>query len=222
MVTLEQGIAERRSIRKFKEDPIPQETLREIVDQARWAPSWGNTQPWQFYIITGKPLAEFKKGTVEKMAGGEAYASDIPMPEVWPEQLKKRYGETGKVVLSSMNIAREDKTSRNRFYEEMAVLFGAPCLMVGCIPKGVRIEYAMLDMGLIIQTLCLAAYNKGIGSCIMAASVGYPSLLRQVGKIPEDSLIAMGIALGYADEHNPVNQFSRVRTALTEMVTWVG
>ena len=221
-MTLEEAIKGRRSIRKFKEAPIPEETIRAILDQARWAPSWGNTQPWEFYILTGDSLEKYKKGIVEKMANGEAYASDIPMPEVWPDHLKKRYGETGKIVLSSMGIEREDKDSRHRFYEEMAVLFGAPCLVVGCIPKDVRIEYAMLDMGLIIQTICLAACNKDIGSCIMAASVGYASLLRQIGAIPENRLIAMGIALGYADANNPINMFSRVRMAMSEMVTWVG
>jgi len=221
MLTLEEAIRGRRSIRKFKEDPIPRNILSEIFNQSRWAPSWGNTQPWEFYILTGQPLAAFKKAAGEKMARGEAYASDIPMPESWPEQLKKRYSETGKIVLTSMSIEREDKTSRNRFYEEMAVLFNAPCLAVGCIPKAVRTEYAMLDLGLITQTLCLAAYNQGIGSCIMAASVGYPSLLRQICAIPEDRLIAMGVALGYADEQNPINQFSRVRADMPEMVRWV-
>jgi nitroreductase len=222
MMTLEEAIRGRRSIRRFKEDPVPQDTLREILDQARWAPSWGNTQPWEFYVLTGKALAEFKKGIVEKMAQGDAYASDIPMPEVWPEQLKVRYSETGKAVLSSMSIAREDKASRRDFYEAMAVLFGAPCLLVGCIPKGVCVEYAMLDMGLIIQTICLAAYDKGLGSCIMAASVGYPSLLRQIGAIPEDRLIAMGIAMGHPEENNSINQFPRLRMAMTDMVKWVG
>ena len=56
----------------------------------------------------------------------------------------------------------------------------------------------------------------------MAASVGYASLLRQIGAIPENRLIAMGIALGYADANNPINMFSRVRMAMSEMVTWVG
>jgi nitroreductase len=219
-MTLAEAIKGRRSIRKFKDEPVPEETIRGILDQARWAPSWGNTQPWSFYVLTGKPLAAFKKGVTEKMAMGEAYQSDIPMPEVWPEDLKKRYGETGKLVLTSMGIAREDKASRNRFYEQMTILFGAPCLVVGCIPTGVRVEYAMLDMGLIMQTICLAAYDKGIGSCIMAASVGYPSLLREIGAIPEGRLITMGIALGYPEEQ-PVNHFSRPRMDLTEMVTWI-
>jgi nitroreductase len=104
----------------------------------------------------------------------------------------------------------------------MAVLFGAPCLIVGSIPKAVRGEYAMLDMGLILQTICLAAWDRDVASCIMAASVGYPSLLRQMGGVSQDRLVAMGIALGYADKEAPLNRFSRIRMDLEEMITWVG
>lgn len=79
---------------------------------------------------------------------GEAFSLDVPMPEVWPEHMKKRYGEIGKIVLKTMAIEREDKNGRNRLYQEMALLFGAPCLLVACVSKDVRIEYAMLDIGL--------------------------------------------------------------------------
>ena len=222
MTTLTEAIMGRRSIRKFKGDPIPRETLLEVLDQARWAPSWGNTQPWGFHVVTGNPLMQFKKAVVENMAKGEAYCPDIPMPETWPDDLKKRYGEVGKAVLSSLSIAREDKESRDQFYSEMALLFGAPCLIIGSIPRGVRIEYAMLDMGLIIQTICLAAVDKGLGSCIMAASVGYPALLRRIGSIPDDRLITMGVAIGYPDLNHPVNQFPRPRMEMAEMIQWVG
>ena len=221
MVSLEQGIAERRSIRKFRAGQIPQDLLREILDLARWAPSWGNTQCWSFYAMTGTALEGFKKSNREKLAQGNAYSPDIPMPESWPDEIKRRYGETGRLVLGSLAIERSDAAGRTNFYEEMASLFGATCLVVGCIPRDVRIEYAMLDMGLVIQTICLAAHAKGIGSCIMAASVGYPDLLRKACGIPEDVRIAMGVALGYADTDHPVNAFTRPRLGLDEMVHWI-
>jgi len=138
----------RRSIRKFQTTEIPRDIIREILDSARWAPSWGNTQPWEFYVLSGKPLEEFKKANRAMLDSGEAFSLDVPMPEVWPEHMKKRYGEIGKIVLKTMAIEREDKNGRNRLYQEMALLFGAPCLLVACVSKDVRIEYAMLDIGL--------------------------------------------------------------------------
>jgi nitroreductase len=120
-----------------------------------------------------------------------------------------------------MGIEREDKEGRKRLYQEMAVLFGAPCLLVACISKDVSVEYAMLDIGLIIQTVCLLACDRGLGTCIMAASVGYPDLLRKFASIPQDRRIIIGVAMGYPDQDFPLNAFERTRVDIRECVTWV-
>ena len=220
-MTLAEAIKGRRSIRKFRKDEIPGEVLREILEAARWSPSWGNTQPWELYVLTGNALEEFRAANQEKMARGDAFAPEVSMPEVWPDHLKKRYMEIGKMVLTAMGIAREDKEGRNKLYQNMAMLFDAPCLVVACIPKATLVEYAMLDIGLILQTLCLSAYDKGIGSCIMAVSVGYPALLKKIAGIPEDRRIIMGVALGYPDPDYPLNRFDRTRADSSEFVRWV-
>jgi nitroreductase len=44
-------IQERRSVRKYKSDPVPEEILFEILEAARRAPSWANTQTWRFIIV---------------------------------------------------------------------------------------------------------------------------------------------------------------------------
>jgi len=220
MITLEEAIRTRRSIRLFKPDPIPRETLEEVFDLARWSPSWGNTQPWEFAVFLDEPLERFKTLSVERVMRGEPFQSDIPMPSIWPEELKKRYSDTGKRVFSALSIAREDKEGRHNFYLEMARLFGAPCLVVGLLPSEVALEYAMLDMGIITQSLCLAATARGIGSCIMAASVGYPDLIREIGGIEMDRRIVIGIALGYPED-NPINRFPRMREPLDKLVRWV-
>ncbi len=55
----------RRSIHKFKSDPIPDEYVEKILDVARWAPSGANSQPWEFIVIKNRV-------TIKKLA--EAYA----------------------------------------------------------------------------------------------------------------------------------------------------
>ena len=77
-------------------------------------------------------------------------------------------------------------------------------------------------MGLVIQTICLLAHERGLGTCILTASVTYPELLRELVKIPDDKSIVMGIALGYPDLDSPANNFERVRANLDELVNWVG
>ena len=51
-------VRNRRSIRRFKPDPIPDEYIKKIIEAARWAPSGYNTQPWDFVVIKDKKLKE--------------------------------------------------------------------------------------------------------------------------------------------------------------------
>ncbi|MFH0844550.1 MAG: nitroreductase [Pseudomonadota bacterium] len=215
------AIKGRRTIRKFKPEMLPQNTVREILEEARWAPSWGNTQSWEFFVVTGDTLEKFKKANTEKILAGKSSPPEIPMPKEWHDDLNKRYINTIKVMLGSLTIEREDKAARNELYGKMYSLFGAPCLIVACLDKRLSIEYAMLDMGLIIQTICLLAHEKGLGTCIMASSIRYPELLRELLPIPDSKVIAMGIALGYPDRESPANNFERERAGLDELVTWV-
>ena len=215
------AVKERRSIRKFKSEPVPQEIISEILEEARWSPSWGNTQPWELYVVTGKPLEKFKKLNRQKCLKGDAHSSEIIMPEVWPEILKKRYMGVGKSVLTSLSIAREDIDARNEYYGDMFNLFGAPCMILCCLLKSLKIEYAMLDVGLLMQTICLLAYDKGLGSCMLAASVRYPKIVREILAIPRDQVIVIGAAIGYPDWEAPVNNFERRRAELDEFITWV-
>lgn len=218
---LEAAVRGRRSIRKFTDRKVPGVLVEEILDAARWAPSWGNTQPWELDVITGAPLEAFRAANERMFAAGLAAAPDVPMPENWPAELKARYGDLGRTMLDLMGIDRADKDARNQLYARMAGLFGAPCLIVVSIPREVSLEYAMLDAGLVVQTICLLAHAKGLGTCIMAAAVRYPDLLRRIALIPENRRIVAAIAAGYPDPEYPLNRFARNRADLREIVRWV-
>lgn len=214
------AIKGRRSIRKFKAQDVPKNVLTEVLEMARWSPSWGNTQPWDLYILTGKALAKFKEINLGKTLAGEPISSDVPMLEKWPDAMKARYGELGKVVLSAQGIKREDKAGRDKYYQDMVSFFDAPCLILACISRDNLVEYQMLDVGLIAQTLCLAAHDKGLGTCLLAAAARYPAEIRKIAAIPDDKKIVVGIALGYPDPSFPLNTFERDRAQLDEFVHW--
>jgi nitroreductase len=219
---LKEAVKGRRSIRCFKDNEVPQAMISEIVEQARWAPSWGNTQPCELFILTGDPLKRFKEANRRHVTENVPTSSEIPMPEQWPTVLKNRYMGVGKQVLSSQGIGREDKDLRNRYYADMFSLFNAPCLIVTCIPRSLSVEYAMLDAGLLNQTLCLLAHGRGLGTIMLAAAVRHPGVLRSVAPIPKDRRIVIGTALGYPDLDAPINQFERERAPLDEVAIWVG
>jgi hypothetical protein len=147
---------------------------------------------------------------------------DVKMPETWSEQLKKRYNAVGKSTLTALGIAREDATSRNEYMCTMFRLFDAPCLIVACVDKiSSSVEYAMLDVGLITQTICLLAHNRGLGTCIMACAVRFPSVLKDILPHAENKLMVAGIAMGYPDREAPINNFDRERATLEECLIWV-
>jgi nitroreductase len=215
-----QAVTTRRSIRRFRPDPVPEALIREILDAARWAPSWGNTQTWEIAVVTGEPLERLRKANRQRLLDEVIPEPDTPMPGIWPEPQKQRYQEIGKRVLTALSIPRGDQEGRLRYRGDMFAFFGAPCLLLFCVDKSLAREYAMLDTGAIVQTVSLLAHARGVGSCILAASVSYPALIREIITIPETRAMIIGAALGYPDEDAPVNQFTRERANPDEFTLW--
>ncbi|NLA40366.1 MAG: hypothetical protein GX874_02995 [Smithella sp.] len=215
------AIRGRRSIRKFEPRDIPKEIITDILETARWSPSWGNTQPWFLYVLTGKTLQKFKEMNLLQSMAGAPIASDVPMLEKWPDAMKARYSQTGKVVLSAQGIARDDKAGREKYYAGMVSAFDAPCLILACISRDNLVEYQMLDIGLIAQSICLTAHDRGLGTCLLAAAARFPAEIRKIAAVPDDKKIIVGIAMGYPDQSFPLNQFERERATLDEFVFWM-
>ena len=168
----------------------------------------------------GKSLAEFKKKNRSALLEGRQSTTDIPMPQVFPDRHRLRYKELGKSVLGALEIAREDKQARIDHFARMFALFDAPAVVIFSVEKTLLLEYAMLDVGLILQTFCLLAHDKGLGTCILAAAVTYPEIAREIFSIPETKRLVMGAAIGWPDKNAPVNSFERNRVDQEECVKW--
>jgi len=218
---VKEAILSRRSIRKFLKQDIPEELLKEILMDSQWAPSWGNTQPWEIMVVTGPPLEKFKQKNKEALFSGIKPKPEIQMPEAFPSQLKQRYVDVGKSVLQSLSISREDLDGRLNYYGDMFYLFDAPVMILFLLDKEVLLEYAMLDLGLCLQTLLLSAHDKGLGAIVTAASVNYPDLLRSLFPIGANKTIVIGTALGWPDPKAPVNCFDRKRADFSDTVTFI-
>jgi nitroreductase len=214
-------IRNRRSIRKFLNKTVSEETLRELISESRWAPSWGNTQPWEFMIITGPSLERFKEENRNALLSGKKPNPEIQMPQEWPDAIKARYVDIGRSVLEAQSIARKDLDGRLKYYGDMFSLFGAAALLLIMLDKSLLIEYAMLDIGLFLQTLMLLAHDKGLGSIALAASVNYPDILRGRFPIPDNKRIVIGVAIGWPDWDAPVNNFERRRAEFDECGIWI-
>jgi nitroreductase len=99
-----EAIKGRRSIRAFKNQDVPAEIVEELVDAARWAPSAGNIQPWEF-IIVQKP--RIKRRLVE-VALGQTFIEEAPVVIVVcvdEERSSQGYGVRGKTLYCIQDTA---------------------------------------------------------------------------------------------------------------------
>jgi nitroreductase len=215
-----EAVMMRRSIRAFRPDPVPRELLEEILKKALWAPSWGNTQVWGLTIVGGEALERIKEENGERTKKSVPPRPDLVMPTAWGEKEGARYRELGKTLFDALGIQREDKDKRGAYYFEMARSFGAPHTLYLHLPTDFN-PYALMDGGILLQTIALLAVERGLGTCFLAVSVLYPDVIRAHAAIPGDRAIVMGMAIGYPRLDAPANLFERRRGGAEDFLNWV-
>jgi len=227
-VDIDQAIEQRKSIRAFKSDPVPKEILKEIMELALRAPSWGNTQPWEFAIVTGKKLEEIRQAFADKAAEAAEDNPDIPRPREFPQPYDTRYRVVGRKVLELKGIRREDKEKRRWWILQGLRLFEAPCIIYIYIDRSFYQQgdtlniWPVFDCGLVAENIMLLATRHGLGTVAQIQAVAYPDVLRKVLGIPDSKVIVLGIAIGYPDWDDPVNQLRSERDPLDNVSTWYG
>ena len=218
---LKETIRNRRTIRCFLPDPVPGETIKNLISDALWAPSWKNAQPWEILVATGEIFERFKKENREALLAGKTSIPDIPIPKDLPNPFQKRYADLNERVYEALSIVRQDTKGRVQYYAQMYALFDAPAIILMLLDKRLSIEYAMLDVGIFVQTFCLLAQERLLGTAILSSVVHCPQIVHRIFSIPDTKLLVVGIALGWPDVDAPVNKFKRKRAALEEFVRWV-
>ena len=218
----ENVIRGRRSIRAYADEAVPAQVIREILDEARWAPSWRNTQAWNVWVVSGGALerykAEFKAATERDDPAG----LDLPAtaPDDWPAACSLRTAELMKTRAAGLEAAGES-TDPAAAMARMADLFGAPCLLVFGFEDCLAEAYASYDTGAFVENVCLAAFDKGLGTCVIATVIRYPEILRRMLPGAGDKRFVIAVTLGYPQEGAPANAFARSRADLDVIVTWV-
>lgn len=221
-----EAINKRRSIRAFKPDPVPRSILKEIMELALRAPSWANTQPWEFAIVGGKELEEINRRFVEK--ADEEPTPDLGRPQEYPELYANRRSSLTRMELELKGIRREDKEGRGWWRLQNLTHYGAPAVIHILIErsfyfqgKGINV-WPVFDCGLIAENIMLIATKYGLGTIAQAQAVMYPDVLREVLKIPDTKLIVLGIAIGYPDGDDAINSFHSERDPLEKVARWYG
>jgi nitroreductase len=206
-VELTDAVLARRSVRLFLPDPVPRDVVTRIVNTARWAPSWGNTQPWEVVVADGEKTKTLTESFVEESQSGAAPRPDIAMPLSFEPPHKDRYIGLGRALFTAMGIKREDSEARTQHYLNMYRFFGAPNAVYLVIDGRLNEPYSCLDTGSFGTTLCYAAVQEGLGTIFLAASMHYPDIVKRVLGIGEDKKVVIGIALGVPHPSAPASVF---------------
>ncbi len=168
-----EAIARRRSIRKFKSDPVPREYIEKVLAAAVLAPSAKNRQPWRFVVLQGAAREKLARLMIERAEFLEAHGE-----------------QTGSCRNSAGTIAQAPVT---------VVVFNAGYQHDGLIRDHVTYNAPDIQsIGGMVQTMLLAAEDLGLGTLwICDALYAYPKIRDWLGK--RDELVT-AVSIGYADE----------------------
>jgi len=219
---LVQAMKSRKSIRGYNAVPVPKETLAQVLEIARNAPSANNTQPWEFIILGGAVLDELKRTLEEKFVSRTQPHPDFELGRPPTGVYRSRQVELGKSLFQLMDIARDDKEKRKQWVLKMIRFFDAPNAIIIATDTEVSDHLSIFAIGAISQNIALAAVNLGLGTCIENVVVLYPEVIRQIAGIPESKKIVIGIAIGYPDWDFPANKVQISHEPLANLTSWHG
>ena len=160
-------------------------------------------------------------------AGNEAN-SDIAQPPGFTEPFDSRRRVIGRRMFEVQGIDRKDRERRRWWVQEGLRLFGAPVAVYICTDRAFYLQeeglnaWPLFDCGLVAENIMLLAVAHGLGTVAQIQAVSYPDVLRNILQIPDSKIIVLGIAMGYPDWDNPINQLRIEREPLAKVVTWRG
>ncbi|MGH1351868.1 MAG: nitroreductase [Methyloligellaceae bacterium] len=219
----EKLVRERRSIRGYKKDPVPKEIIREIIDVAKGAPSSMNTQPWHITVVTGDVLDRIREGNSSNMLSGVPPKRDFPMKEGYEGIHRQRQIDVAVQLFEAMGIERHDKERRQDWVMRGFRQFDAPVSIVLSYDKYLEpAAISQFDLGALSYAICLAAWERGLGTVINGQGIMQSKVVREIAGIPDDQSIMICIAMGYPDEEFSANEVKSTREDTDKLIRFVG
>jgi nitroreductase len=213
----------RRSIRGFLDKPVSKHMINEVLSMAIRAPSSLNTQPWNFYVVSGAPLDAIREGNTERNLAGVPDSREFRGHGAYEGDHRTRQIEIAKQLFAAMSIEREDKAARQDWVLRGFRQFDAPVSIVVTYDRSIHGgDIAPFDCGGVTNALVNAAWSKGLGCVINSQGIMQSPVVREHAGIPDDQVIMICVALGYPDETFPANAVVSRRKSLDEAVHFVG
>lgn len=206
-------IKSRFSVRMFKDHPVPEDKIEEILEAARLAPSAINVQPWQFIVIRD----EETKKKLSTLAQGQPHVASAPVAimccadtETWG------HDNYSKIIKSRLNITEE----------RAKLLLGSPAFNPALKGKEAVMLRAVEQVTYAISYMTLQAKSSGLDACIIggilnditdATAESYINFKKSLN-MPDNLILVSLLLIGYKHENCPLPE--KDRKSLREIVSF--
>ena len=226
--TVDAAITSRMSTRAFTQAPVSRSTITDILQVASRAASGTNTQPWRAYVLqgasrdalVGKVCAVHDAIRANPALGAEYREEYAYYPEKWVSPYIERRRENGWGLYGLLGIGKADKDKMHAQHQRNYRFFDAPVGLMFTIDRVLN-SGSMVDYGMFLQSIMVAARGRGLHTCPQAAWNSFSKIiLPHIGAGPDEMLVC-GMALGYADESALVNTFHTPREPVADFTHWL-
>ena len=220
-MNIKQLIESRYSVRSFLDKDVGFEKVKSILDTANSAPSGGNIQPWKVYVLGNNSKNKLVTQALNNYDTG--VQEDIEY-EIYPkplaEEYKKRRSQCAADMYDALSIARDDIDTRLKQVRENFKFFGAPIGMIVTIDKSFA-QNGWGHVGMFLQNLWLTAISEGLGVCLQESWSIYPKTVKKVIDCPDNEMIWCGIAMGYPNNEDPINNYRTSRDSIDTFASFI-
>jgi nitroreductase len=225
---VDQAITTRMSARAFTAQPVPRDVLTHLLELAARSPSGTNTQPWKVYVLQGQSrdsLVQKVCAAHDEIRANPDKAADYReaydyYPEKWVSPFIDRRRENGWSLYGLLGIGKGDKDKMHAQHQRNYRFFDAPVGLMFTVDK-VMGRGSLVDYGMFLQTLMVAARGHGLHTCPQAAWNAFAKIIMPHMGAGDNEMLVCGMALGYADESDIVNTFRTPRESVASFTTWL-
>jgi nitroreductase len=204
MLTVKEAIEQRRSIRKFKPDPVPDKSITALLDSARLAPSGCNAQPWRFKVVKDA----YTKSKLAEAAYNQSFISAAPVVFVCCADLQGYLNGT----VSGIHDLGKTGAIEDRIIKillERSAQMDTQMKVAGREQLGARIAF---NVAIAVEHVVLRALDIGLGSCWVRLL--NEQMVRDLFGWDENIYVVALLPVGYPDEFPP----SRKRLGIEEIL----
>jgi len=180
---------------------VSKQTVEDVLEVARFAPSGANIQPWRAYVLAGAEKDNVSRALLkahheardQHRSEYQYYAQQLPEPYL------SRREQFGRLFYGALGIQQSDQAGRAGQTAKNYAFFGAPLGLIITIDRRLQIG-SWLDLGMFVQNVMLAAGARGLQTCPQETFAKYHAVLRELLPIPDEEMVVCGISLGFAEQ----------------------